>query len=394
MKRAPDAEARCAWRAVMAIFVIQGVLIGSWAARIPAIRERVGFGDGEQGIVLACLALGAILSMTAAGALSARYGSRVPTQTGLGLVCLAVAVVSLPATLPLLCALVLFFGLAHGALDVSMNAQGLAVERRYGRAILASFHGGFSGGALIGAALGALAAAVDLDVRAHLGGVGVACGVTGLLVSRRLLPSSYDRSARDEPVLVRPPRKLWPVGALAFACLLIEGASADWSAVYLHEDLGSSAAVAAIAYTAFSVTMTVGRFYGDRLVSRFGPVTVVRVGGTLGTVGFGLALLVGTPAAGIVGFACLGVGMASIVPIAFRSASLAPGISPGLGLAAVSTTGYLGFMAGPPLIGGVAEVVGLPNALVLVVLLAALVAILARATSEPARREAPAVAPA
>jgi len=379
----------------MAIFVIQGLLFGSWAARIPAIRDRVGFGDGEQGLVLACIALGAIVSMPVAGAVSARIGSRLPTQVGLALVCVALGSVALASSLPVLCALVLLFGLTSGALDVSMNAHGMAVERRYDRTILAGFHGGFSAGALAGGALGALAAAANLDVRAHLALVAAACAVVGLSWSRRLLPSSADRSARDEPVLVRPPRKLWPVGALAFACLLIEGASADWSAVYLHEDLGSTAAVAALAFTAFSVTMTLGRFYGDRLVDRFGPVTLVRVGGTLGMVGFALALLVGSPAAGIVGFACLGVGMSCIVPIAFRAATMAPGISPGLGLAAVSTTGYLGFMTGPPLIGGLAELVGLPNALVLVVLLAGMVAILAGATRiAPAAREAPVAAPA
>jgi hypothetical protein len=270
-----------------------------------------------------------------------------------------------------------------GALDVTMNAHGVAVERRYGRPILASFHAGFSAGGLAGGALGALAAGANLDVRVHLAIVAALAAVTGLVWSRRFLPGGEDTLPREAPVLVRPPRRLWALGFLAFACLLIEGASADWSAVYMRDSLGSSAAVAALAFTAFSVTMTIGRLTGDRLVERSGPHRIVRAGGLIGAAGFGAALLAGVPAAGIAGFACLGIGMASVVPIVFRAAGSAPGISPGVALAAVSSMGYLGFVVGPSLIGGLAGLIGLPTALGVLVLLGATVSVGARATCEP-----------
>jgi hypothetical protein len=270
-----------------------------------------------------------------------------------------------------------------GSLDVTMNAHGVAVERRYGRPILAGFHAGFSAGGLAGGALGALAAGAGLDVRVHLAIVAAVAAVVGFAWSRRFLPGGEDTLPRDTPVLVRPPRRLWALGFLAFACLLIEGASADWSAVYMRDSLGSSAAVAALGFTGFSVAMTIGRLTGDRLVERTGPLRLVRAGGLVGAVGFGAALLAGVPGAGIAGFACLGFGMASVVPIVFRSAGAAPGISPGVALAAVSSTGYLGFVVGPSVIGGVAGLIGLPGALGLLVLLGVAVSAAARATCEP-----------
>jgi MFS family permease len=382
--------------AVMAVFTINGLLFGSWAARIPAVRDRVGLSDGELGLALACIAIGAIAAMPVAGGAAARIGSRRATRVALAMSCLATGLVALAPSLPALCALTLFVGIGMGSLDVTMNAHGVAVERRYGRPILAGFHAGFSVGGLAGGALGALAAGVGLDVRGHLALVAVAGAVVGLTWSRRFLPSSEDAIGHAEPVFVRPPRGLWALGALAFACLLIEGASGDWSGVYLRDELGTSAAVAALGFTAFSVTMTLGRIFGDRLVARFGPQTVVRAGGTIAAVGFGLALLASWPPAGIAGFACLGAGMSGVVPIVFRASGRVPGMAAGVALAAVSSTGYLGFMVGPPIIGGLAELAGLPVALCLLVLLGAVVALLARTTRnasfEPqAAREAQAV---
>jgi len=371
---------RQARSAVTAIFFLNGLIFGAWAARIPAVRDHVGLSDGELGIVLACAAIGSILAMPIAGERAARIGSRRATRVAFALVCVAAGVIALAPSLPALCALALFYGAAMGSLDVTMNAHGVAVERRYGRAILASFHAAFSIGGLAGGALGALSAAVGLDVRAQLALVSAASAAIGLTWSRRFLGSDADAMGHTKPVFVRPPRRLLALGALAFACLLIEGASADWSAVYLRDELGTTAAIAAIGFTSFSVTMTLGRIFGDRLVDRFGPEAVVRGGGGVAAIGFGLALLAAAPVPAIVGFACLRAGMAGIVPIVFRASEQLPDMAPGIGLAAVSSTSYLGFLVGPPTIGGLAELIGLPGALVVLVVLAAVVALLAPTT--------------
>ncbi len=376
----PSGSPPAARGAVTAVFAVNGVLFGAWAARIPAIRDRIGLSDGQLGVALACIAIGAIVAMPIAGSLGARFGSRRTTRGALLLSCIAVGVVALAPSLPVLCALTVLFGVAMGSLDVSMNAHGVAVEGHYDRPILASFHAAFSLGGLAGGALGALAAGAGLDVRAHLALTSVACAAVGLLWSRRFLAADADAVGASEPTFVKPPRRLLPLGALAFACLLIEGASGDWSGVYLRDELGSSAGVAALGFTGFSLTMTAGRLVGDRLVHRFGSPAVVRAGGTVAAAGFALALLAATPAIAVLGFACLGAGMSGVVPIVFRAAGHVPGMTAGMGLAAVSSTGYLGFLVGPPVIGGIAELVGLPSALILLVALGAVVAWLAPAT--------------
>ncbi len=380
MTAAPSSDARRARTAVAAIFALNGLLFGCWAARLPAVRDRVGLSDGEQGLALACLALGAVLAMPTAGVLAARWGSRRATRVAFAVACLGTGVVALASSLPALCALALLLGAGHGALDVSMNAHGVTVERRYGRRILSSFHGCFSLGGLAGGGLAALAAAADVDVRAQLGAIALLSALVGLAWSRRFLPAGDDATPPEQPLLARPPARLWTLGAIAFSCLLIEGAAADWSAVYLRDHAGASAAAAALGFSAFSITMTVGRFGGDRLVVRAGSERVLRAGGVLAAAGFGVALVADGVAAGIAGFACLGAGLATVFPVVLRAASAVGDVPAGVALAAVSSMGYFGFIAGPALIGGLAELTGLHNALGgVVVLLTLAIALLAPA---------------
>ena len=374
---------RRARAAVTVVFALSGLVFGSWASRIPAVRDRLSVSDGELGLVLGAMSLGAIVAMPVAGVLSARLGSRTTTRAALGLTAIVAGLITAAPSLAALVALGFAMGVAFGSTDVAMNAHGVVVEQRYGRPILSSLHAAFSAGGLAGGALGALCAAAGVDVRVQAAGVAVVTAVVGLTWSRRLLPGGADRSARTDPVFVLPPRRVWALGTLAFACLLIEGASGDWSAVYLRDDLGASAAAGALAFTAFSITMTLGRVYGDRLVERFGTLAVVRGGGLVAGGGFALALLAATPVAGVAGFACLGAGMSSIVPIVFRAAANVPGLPAGPGLAAAASVGYAGFLVGPLVIGGVAELTGLPTALWLLALLAGVIVALA-ATTRPA----------
>jgi MFS family permease len=310
---------RPARAAITVLFLLTGVLYGTWAARIPAVRDRLDLSDGQLGLALAFVPAGAILAMPAAGWLAARFGSRHATRLGFAALCLTTATVALAPSLVALVLLAAALGIGMGAVDVAMNVHGVTVERRCERPIFAGLHAGFSFGGLLGAGLGSLVAGVALDERVHLAAVGALAAATGLLWSRRLLPAGEDATQAGEPVFVRPPRRLWALGSLAFACLLIEGASADWSGVYIKDELGTGPALAALGFTAFSVTMTLGRLAGDRLVERFGPVALVRAGGLLAAGGFGASLLVAHPAAALVGFACLGAGMASIIPIVFRA---------------------------------------------------------------------------
>ena len=369
---------RAARAAVTTIFLLNGLILGSWAARIPAIKERLDLGEAELGLALGLVAVGALVAMPVSGWLSARGGSRRTTRLAFVACCLALPLPALAPSYALLLPAALLIGAGNGSLDVAMNAHGVAVERRHTSPILSSFHAAFSCGALIGAGVGAFAANADVDVRWHFLGVAAVALVIGLVASRSFLPADADHAGEEAgPLLAWPPRALWAVGAIGFCALVVEGATADWSAVYVRESLDSSAGVAALAFAAFSATMTIGRLVGDKLTTAWGAEALIRRGGLLSAAGVAGALLIADPIAATLGFALVGFGIAAIVPVVFRAASEVDGVAPGVGIAAAATTGYFGFLVAPPIIGGVAELTSLPLALGLLVLLSLVMAALA-----------------
>ena len=358
-------------------FFADGLLIGTWAARIPAVQEDTGLTNPQLGLALFGMSLGALVAMPVAGWLVPRVGSRRVTVAALVAGSASLVLASLSGGLGGLAVALFGFGAGFGAMNVSANAQGLALERRYGRSIFSSFHAAFSAGALAGAGLGAIAAALAIEPRANFGVAALVLVVVGLATGRRLLPPEAD-DPRPSPIFVRPPRVLLVLGAAAFFTLLAEGAAADWSAVYLSDSVGATAAVAALAYTGFALAMATSRSVGDRLNTRFGPVALARGGGLVAASGLTLALLTGWVPTALLGFAAMGAGIGVVVPVLFRAAGSTPAISAGAGIAAVSTIGWLGFLSGPPAIGFVAGAVGLRAALVLVVLAILAMVLLAR----------------
>jgi MFS family permease len=369
--------------AVTSLFLAHGFLFGTWVARIPAVQEELELGEGELGVALLFVTLGAVLAMPVAGWIVARRGSRATARQTVVAYAALLPALALAPSLVLLALALLLFGAAAGALDIAMNAHGVEVERRYERPILSSFHAGWSFGGLVGAGVGALAAWAGVGLLAHFAAVAVVVGASGFLVSAALLPAGADRP-ESPPRLVRPPRKLVALALLAFCGLFAEGVAADWSAVYLAGPLDAGAGLAALGFAAFSVAMAGFRLLGDTLTTRWGPVALMRRGALLAGGGLAAALLIGDPAAALAGFACMGAGLAAVVPVAFRAAGSLPGVPAGAGIAALTTVGYTAFLVGPPVIGFAAEVVGLPLALgIVVVLLGALAALAAEA--QPAR---------
>ena len=370
--------------AVAGVFSLNGFTFASWVVRIPTVQEKLALSEGPLGIVLLGGVAGSVMSMPFAGWLVSRLGSRPVVATSAFLTSLALPLLALSPSLPLLVLAFVFLGITVGALNVSMNAQAVAVEKGYGRPIMSSFHAAFSFGGLAGAASGGLVASLGVGIVPHLLGVAVLTAVATLPAYRALLPASTD-VAGEGPAFARPTRTLAGLGAIAFCVLLGEGAMADWSAVYLSGPLGTGPGFAAAGYTAFSLTMATGRLIGDRLVQRLGAVTLVRSGGALAALGLGLSLTVGQPAVALAGFACAGAGFSIVFPVALSAAGRAKGAAPGPAIAAVSTAGYSGFLVGPPAIGFLAEAVGLGGALYVVVLLSATIALLSR-TVEAATR--------
>jgi MFS family permease len=365
---------------VLAVFALNGIVFANWVVRIPAVREELSLSEGALGLALLGVAAGALLSMPLVGGLVVRFGSRPVVGATALLLALAVGLPALAPSLPALIVALVLLGAANGALDVSMNAQAVAVEDRYGRPIMSSFHAAFSFGGLAGAVLGGLVASLGVGAAPHLLGVAVLAVAFALVACRGLLPAEADRGSEGGgPAFALPTKAVLGLGVISFCVLVGEGAMADWSAIYLDDTLGTGPGLTAAGYAAFSLTMAVGRLFGDGLTGRFGPTTLVRACGVLSTLGLGAALAIGHPVAALVGFACTGAGFSIVFPLALSAAGRVGTMAPGPALAAVATAGYFGFLVGPPTIGFAAELLSLGGALYLVVILSAAIILLAPA---------------
>ncbi len=374
--------------AIASVFFVNGALFASWASRIPALSDRAGATTGVLGLALLAPALGAVVAMPLVGRRLPGRSSRTLCRIAVAGLMAAILLPGAARSVPALVGALFVVGFANSTLDLVMNAQGVSIERQMRRPILSSLHAAFSFGGFAGAGLGALAAALRVPPLPHLAVAALLFGIPGLIATRRLLAQDEDADAHA-PTLNwrRVPSRLALLGAVCFFCLMAEGGAADWSAKLVRDDLAGSAALGAIAYAVFSIAMGTGRLIADRLWARWGSVGLLRRCGMLAALGFAAGLVPATAGTAIAGFAALGLGLAGVVPTLFRAGADEPGVSTGPALAVVSSLGYLGFLAGPPLIGGVAQLTSLRLACGLLVL-AGLV-VVALAPSAEVRRPRP-----
>jgi len=383
---------------VISYFFVLGVATATWSARLPAIKEALHLSDGRLGLALFAVPAGAVLTLTVSGRLTDAFGAvRVMRIGGLA-VPAALIPIGLAANLPLLMIALACYGAVAGLLDVAMNACGARLEVAYGRPILTSLHAGYSIAGLAGAGIGGIFAWQDIGRLPTLVTAACVLVVLALLAGPRVtippVPEPPAERPEDPPrhTARRPPSQrqilvtIWILGLLALCGQLGEGSAGDWSAVYLHVNLGSPSGVAAAGLAAFSVTMAAGRMVGDRLAVRFGPVRLVRVSGLLAGLGLAAGLLIGTPAAAIAGFALLGAGLAGIFPqIVSAAVRLDPARS-GRNIGRIAAIAYSGLLGGPVMIGAASSGIGLRDALLIPAALAVLVGLAAN-VMRPSRRQ-------
>lgn len=369
----PPAVAR---HALFCIFVAHGVLFGVWATQIPLAKLRLEVGLGVFGVALLCVAMGAVIAMPIAGALVNAFGSaRLTWITGL-LFSILVAAPSLSGSLPLFMASAALLGAAIGSMDVGMNAHGLVIERALKRPVMSGFHGGFS----IGAAAGTIAGAwVLARLGPHLQ-LALMCGVAFLTIAtcaRFLLPTHIDRGLSGQHFAL-PTSTTIGLGFLCFLALMIEGSVADWGALMLQDRITAATAQAAMAFGFYQTGMAVARFTGDRLRMRFGAVRLVLASAALTAAGTAAALLLPGITLSLAAFTLAGLGIGNVAPVLFAGGGRLEPEAPGRGIAAVTTLGYSGFLAGPPLIGIVADYTSLQTAMFITVAAALIIAASAR----------------
>ena len=374
--------------ATTGVFVVNGAAIGTWIAQIPWIQERFDLSSGTLGLVLVGMALAVVLAFPLAGQAIVRHGSERIVWVG-GTACALAVNLPVLAPHPVLVALGLtVLGAASATQDVAMNSHGGTVEKDLRRPIMSSLHAGWAFGGMIGAGFAAACAVLGLDPRIT---VAISSALwLGLLVAcaRRIGRGSAAEGA-DAAGFTLPSRGVVLLAILCLLVMLTEGAMADWGGLYLRQDLGASAAIAALAYSAFTAGMTGGRLVGDWVNDRIGAVALLRWGALLTGIPLAATLLIGEPAAALVGLFVVGLGVSNGVPLMFSAAGRQPDTPAGPGIAAVSSMGSLGFLAGPPVIGVAADAISLPWALAMLIAGAAVVFALARratARTEPEAR--------
>lgn len=358
------------------MFLLNGALFGIWASRIPAVSNTHDLDPGSLGLLLLCLAAGAITAFPLAGWTADRYGAATTTRKIAVVYALALAALALAPGPLSLAALLFFFGATHGAMDVVMNAWAAEVERAGQKPIMSSFHAIFSVGAGVGAATGYVAASNDAGVFAHFAVASACIAAPTLLIAAIPWQSRTSDHGAGGPAFALPKGPLLVVGIIAFCASIGEGAMVDWSAVFLVLVTEADEAQAALGYTVFSVTMVCARLAGDRAVAALGPARSAQLSGCAAMAGSLTAVIGGSYVAALVGFGLMGLGYAVIMPLAFSRAANDPSVNAGAGVARVATLGYGGMLLGPPLIGFIADATSLRIAFSLLSALACLIVLL------------------
>ncbi len=362
--------------AVATVFCVHGAVTGSFATRVPWIQEHSGVSAGQLGLALAFPALGAALMMPLAARVSHTLGTRNALRGLLALWTLALILPSLCPNLLTLCGALLVYGGSAGMADVAMNALGVEVEHRLGKSIMSGLHGMWSVGALIGSAVGTVAAHAGLSAQVHHALAAAVLTVIGAVVCQFVLNLHPEDDEEPPARFALPPRSALLIGAVGFCAVFAEGASLDWSAVYLRDILDSSAGVAAGATTGFALTMAIARISGDAVVDRFGAVRTVRWSGVIATLGGVLVVVASHPVVAMMGFGLIGIGIAVAVPLAFAAAGHT-GPNPSQAIAGVATITYASGLVAPSIIGGIAQASNLTISFIVVTALAVGLAVFA-----------------
>jgi MFS family permease len=357
---------------VMAAFLVHGLVVSTWVSRIASMKGALHLGDGTLGLCLLGVAIGSLTGIPVTGALVTRYGSRrLAAWTSVGF-SLSLVPLAMTRGVAMLVPSLVLYGVMAGANDVAMNALAVGTERMLGGAVMSRFHAMFSLGGIAGAGLGAAVVARGVSLPTHLLAGAVVCLMVAVFAASRTAETRPVAAPAHAASLRRIPLALFVLSTIGFCIFLSEGAIADWAAVYFKQVLHTSDGLAPVAYAVFSGAMATFRFGGDAITTRLGRAWTIRAGGSLAAAGLAIVVAVNSPYLALAGFAMAGAGFSSIIPVVFAAGGRILGMGEGAGVATVSGLGYLGFLAGPPAIGFLAEAFSLRAGLGLLVVLSTL----------------------
>lgn len=362
--------------AITLYFFFLGFVFSSWASHIPDIKDKFSLNDAELGSILFMLPLGALCSLPFSGLLVAKIGSRWMSILSLIIYVLTLVGISLADTTLLLSVVLFLFGMFGNFGNISLNAQGISIQHYIKKSILSSLHAMWSVGAFTAAAFTDWMMEENRTMQEHyfLIAIVIILVVLPLFFS---LVKDPEQSNENQKIFAWPTKALLLLGLICFCGAMSEGTMADWSSLYYRQIINQPHVVSALGYTAFALFMSIGRFVGDPLIERWGHGTILKANGILIAVGMFTALVSTIPALVMGGFALVGLGVSSIFPVVYILASKEKSMLPSAALAAVSSVGFIGFLVGPPVIGFVAQGVGLRMALAIVILLGSFIVMMA-----------------
>jgi len=353
--------------AISLYFFFAGLIFSSWASRIPDVKDTFALNEAELGAVLFMLPLGALLALPVAGWVVQRLGSKLASVGSMLLYIVLLFLISKAHSVASISIILFLFGVIGNFANIAMNTQGLSVQHLLKKPILSGLHAMWSLGAFLAAAITGWAMSVGYSMEMHLGMIAIAAAVVALFFSFSLIKD--DAGEHPQKVFALPNRGLLLMGFICFCVAMSEGAMADWSSLYYRQVVHELGKVSTVGYTAFALCMALGRFFGDRLLQAFGYSTVLKLNGILVFIGMGLALAINSPGAVIIGFALVGLGVSSVIPIVYMRSAKSKSMAPSAAIAAVSSIGFMGFLFGPPIIGFIAQETGLRMALSIVAFL-------------------------
>ncbi|CAL1519810.1 MFS transporter [Chitinophaga sp. MM2321] len=341
--------------ATSVFFFISGLGYATWASRIPSIQQQLHLNEAQLGAVLFALPIGLMITMPITGKLLGSFSSRKIMVVGALVFNLILSLPGFTTSVWQLALILFCFGSSRNLLNLSMNAQAVQVQYLYPKSIMTTFHGIWSIAGFAGAAIGYLMVSMHVAPSYHLLAVSALLLVFTLYYYPKSYPDQPTPQLEKKPVFSLPDKSLLKFSFICFACMATENTMYDWSSIYFHKIVGGSGSAATAAFVLYMVSMTIGRFAGDRLVAKLGIKTMLRNSGWLIFIGLLLAILLPYPVTTGIGFIFTGLGVACIVPLVFSLAGKSKSTNSGQTLASISTIGYMGFLVVPPLIGFVAQ---------------------------------------
>ncbi len=361
--------------AVSAIFFAYGLTFASWASRIPTIQQELNISDGVLGLVLFALPVGLFLCLPFSGWIINHFGSRKVVIVSGSVYTLLLLIIGIAQDLIQLISVLLTFGFFSNLLNIAVNTQAAGVEASYNKPVMASFHGMWSLAGFAGAAIGTVMMGYGISPAYHFLLILVIMVIIIALSNGNLIGKDAGQNA-DGLKFVMPDRPLLKLGIIAFCSLICEGTMFDWSGVYFLKIVRAEPAWVGAGYTAYMIAMASGRFIADWLTHKIGVQRVLQLSGSLTVLGLLISVLFPQEVPAIIGFLIVGLGVSSVVPLAYSAASKSTSMPASQALSTVTTIGFFGLLVGPPIVGLIAGETDLRTAFGFLIVMGILVLIL------------------